>query len=173
MQSTSNFDNKNDVKRIMNHDFKINLHNQPILKSIYKKQGSLDEVVILLVPIYSGARNIKFSVSENGLVATIKYDWPSALYNMVKLFEHDIKNGSLFLENPKIIAIEEDLSNYRSTTNEIPSFKIEVILPCQVETNPNSHFVKGYLDNDGTRIVRIELPVMKKEYSRNEKVISF
>lgn len=141
--------------------------NKPFLMAIFKTPDNLDEHIIILYPLLSGISNVRFYLSEDGKEAHFTYNWPTPLYNISSIFKKDSKDIT------KIMALQEQLLKHRNTINDIPKDKLTIKLPFPVQTNTAEHIITGYEDKDGSRIMRIELPGMKKNYAQLHQEIKF
>lgn len=142
---------------------------QPIIQATYKQQGCLDEYVIILIPMISGVSDVRFSVSEDGLKGTVRYNWPRSLCDISSLIGKELMS----LENPMIIALEEELANHRLTAEQIPQATITLIFPFPVDCNEKMHKVAGLKGEDGAHILKIELPALRKTFVKSETIIKF
>lgn len=154
----------------LDEDYEVLSHiNQPFLLAKYKKADTLDEIVIILVPMITGATNIRFHVSENGTEAYIRYNWPNPMFNISSVFKKD--GGK---EIPKIVALQEQLINHRESQYDTPDTTMTIRLPFAVQTNSAEHIVTGFEDKEsGCKLLRIELPAIKKYYSHTITEIKF
>lgn len=147
--------------------FSLENSNEPFLMTSYKTVDDLDDYIIILYPILSGVSNITFCLSEDGTEAHFKYNWPKPLYNISSIFKKDVKNVT------KIMALQEQLAKHRNTINDEPQNKLTIQLPFPVQTNTAEHVVTGYEDKDGSRIMCIELPGIKQNYTQLHTNIKF
>lgn len=79
--------------------------NEHFLMTEFKKQGSQDNFIIILVPIISGAGNFRLSFLENDTIACIKYNWPKPMFEITTILRADNKG-----DIPKILALEKELA---------------------------------------------------------------
>lgn len=150
------------------NQFNVSEENHPILLTKFKKPGGLNEFLIMLIPMVSGATNIRFSLSENGEMALIKYNWPRPMYDFSGIF--NMNKGDDVL---KVLALEELLVNHRITANETPECKISINLPFPVQTNTSERVVSAHDGVDGSKVLRIELAANTKPYATAEIEIKF
>ncbi len=135
--------------------------------STYKSPNNLDESVIIIFPVLTGISNVDFYVSEDGTEAVFSYNWPSPLYNLSVMFKDNAEDAM------KLVALQAELAKHRATMNDIPNNKLTIKLPFPVQTNSAEHIVTGYEEKDGSRVMSVELPGMKKMYSRLHKSVKF
>lgn len=114
------------------------------------------DMVIVAVPIISGARDINFSIAEDGLSITINYQWPSAIYNAKYLFNDEISNLEISVNHPKIHSMTSALLKAGITTNSSPKGKIKIYLPIKIQQEVGSWVKKAKTKEDGTKIVVLE-----------------
>lgn len=141
--------------------------NQPYLLATYKTQGSLDDNLIILCPMVSGARNIRFQLADDGSMCFIKYNWPNIMLSIDNIFKKEKE-----IAIPKIIALEEQLSMFKETQNGIPESIIQIKFPFTVHPSTSDHVVVG-IEEDGCKMLRIELPAYNKKYGPVEQKITF
>lgn len=144
--------------------------NEPYILTTYKNPGSLDEYVLIIMPIVSGAQNVRYELSEDGLIVNVKIEWPRTMcLDIEKLFKNEGGEKPLH----KILAIEGELSLCRDNMKSTPITEISIRLPFAVQTSPAEHIIHGYEGADGCKVLRIELPAFKKLYSKTETIINF
>lgn len=142
--------------------------NPPYLLSVYKKERTLEEFIIILVPLVSNVTNVRFIVSTDGTMGYIKYEWPNILFNPNVLFENEID------VQPKILSLHEELMKCRESHMDIPESVITIKFPFAVQTSPTEHIIKGFSEaNVGCKIMKIELPAVRKSYAQVENVVAF
>lgn len=144
--------------------------NPAILMSVYKKESTLEEYLIILVPLLSSVTNVRFVVSPDGTMGYVKYDWPQIMYNLRPLFEkenpHEIR--------PKILCLQEELMKCRDSHLDVPEGIISVKFPFPIVTLQSEHIVMGFSEpNVGCKILKVEVPAVRKIYSTIEKHVSF
>lgn len=141
--------------------------NQPFLMACYEIDITLDEYLIILVPMISGATNVRFEVSDDGNAGLIKYCWPKFMYNITRIFKNE--NG---IENTRILALQKKLSLHRQTHSEIPEGILKFKFPFAVQSSEKA--IMGYTDEEhGCKLLRIEIPALKKLYGKTDDIIKF
>lgn len=148
----------------------VETENEPMLMTMYQHPGSLDAFVLILMPIVSGAMNVKFSLSDDGKYGFVKYDWPHTMsLDITKIFKKENEANYIF----KTLAIEAELSKFRQNMMDIPKAVIKIKLPCVVQTSSCDQKVIGFEGKDGCKLLRIEIPAHKKSYARSETIVKF
>lgn len=150
------------------NQFHVSEENHPVLLTKFKKPGGLNEFLIMLIPMISGALNIRFSLSENGEVALIKYNWPRPMFDFSGIF--NMTRGDDVL---KVLALEELLVNHRTAADETPECKMSIRLPFPVQTNTSARVVSAHDGVDGSKVLRVELAANIKQYATAEVEIKF
>lgn len=70
------------------------------------------DFVCVLLPIFSGERDIKFELSQDGNVVTLHYTWPSQFYRASELFKASIDKGEISTEHPKVHCFVSNMIEY-------------------------------------------------------------
>lgn len=143
--------------------------NEPYMMTVYSDPDTMNDRVMIIVNLPSGCSNVKFSVNEDGKMATVKYSWPTAMFNPNILFKKFISNKTLSVFHPKVVAVAKELENRRNSVNEIPQGSIEILLPFQVQTEISSIEKVGVKSEDTlgqtSLVLIIELKSFQKKYS--------
>lgn len=139
----------------------IKFFNAPFTTWMYSNHETKNDYVCIAVPIFSGSRNVNFTLSSDGMKVIIHYVWPAALYTPSLLFAQATKDGQLQQSDPKVLAFTSQMLRDGYTENSLPSGNITIELPCQVKREINS-FKYEALTVDGTNIVLLEFTVYKK-----------
>lgn len=141
---------------------------QPALMALYKKICTLEEYYIVLVSLISGATNIRFILSDDGMRGCIKYDWPKPMYDLNLVFAQDKKSSTF--EAQKVVALDEQLAKIRKSSLEIPEGRTIIKFPSPVQ--PTGHLIQG-IEIEETQVIRLELPLFKNSYTKTEAKINF
>lgn len=99
----SNLDHNSKSAHIQYIPDYINHTNPPYLMGVFKKESTLEENIIVLIPLVSSASNVRFVVSTDGKMGFIKYEWPRILFDFKQLFDNDVD------VQPKILCLQEAL----------------------------------------------------------------
>lgn len=144
--------------------------NPSILMSIFKKDKTLEEYIVIIVPLFSNVENVRFHVSADGLLGFIKFNWPKVTYEVRALFEKENPVES----EPKILSLLEQLGKCRDSHVDVPESIVQVQFPFPIQTQPSNHILVGYNETSvGCKMLKIEVPAVRKYYSKTEKVVSF
>lgn len=116
--------------------------------------------VFVALPIISGANDINFVLSEDGMKVAINYTWPTAIFRAQELFSDEINHPNpkcrISVDHPKIHALTTHLLDFQITENTNPKGTISVLLPIRVQREVGSWTKKAVKKSDGTRIVLLE-----------------
>ncbi len=149
--------------------FRSSIHthqNYPILCNVYKDPENQFEKVVLIVMLPGGAKSARIELSEDGLVAFVKYSWSSTMYTMNDLFKKQLDSQQITAHHPKILCIQDALENVRQRRDMCPESVIKVNLPIQVQTAIDSWTKGGLKRPDGTDIAYAEFKGFIKEYNK-------
>lgn len=120
------------------------------------------DFVCIAVVIISGSRNINFTISEDGMQVTIKYTWPTAIYNAVQLFEKaKVGDKKISIQHPKVHSFVSNALQSGVTDNSNPQAEIIVDLPQKVQRNTTS-LKKEAININDTKIILLELSAYQK-----------
>lgn len=70
--------------------FPITFFNAPFSTWMYSDHNENNDYICLAVPIFSGSRDVKFTLSDDGMKVTIHYVWSEAVYKPFVLFDEAI-----------------------------------------------------------------------------------
>lgn len=154
----------------MNSGFaQISHKNYPVLCETFKDPDTLNEKVILIICLPSGAQDAKIELSEDGSIAMVNYTWSKTLYVMEDLFKGFLNATPLNIHHPKIVSLKTGLAKTRKRIDALPDSLIRINLPIRVQTSVESWTHTGVKREDGTRAIIAEFEGFVKEY--NKKII--
>lgn len=145
----------------------IHHQNQPFLMTRYKELNNLTERLVIIVPLFSGITNVRFSLNEDGTECILKYNWPKMFFNFTPIANNDQNNTAM------VLSLQEQLKQHRSSVNEMPEGTLIIKLPFAVQTEINDNTVVGIEDADGTKILRINLIGFIKQYAQKVTTVTF
>lgn len=123
------------------------------------------DMVILVVCVPGGAKDVKMELNDEGVMATIKYKWSNVVCNMEDLFKKPLATSHVTIHHPKILCIKAALQNFTNEIDNVPESEIQVRLPIRVQTTPESWTKRGVSRDDGSQIVIAEFLGYVKDYN--------
>lgn len=145
----------------------IEFYNPPCSVWVYTDHKLKTEFVCVLLPIFSGERDIKFELSEDGNVVTIHYTWPSQFYRASELFKASIDKGEMSTEHPKVHGFVSNMIELGVTENSKPRGKMIIKLPCQVKREIGS-WKKQAVNVEETKMILLEFTAYQKSLLVND-----
>lgn len=139
-----------------NESEQIEFINPPILTWTWVDHERKCKFVNLAFPIFSGAEDIKFELSDSGDVVTITFKWPLPIQNPDDLFANEINNGTITIDHPKVHALKSKLLNLGFTKKCCPRGKIVISLPMKVQKEEEFWKIQPIKRENGTRIALLE-----------------
>lgn len=76
-------------------------------------------------------------------------------------------------EITKVLALQEELSLHKKKMTDVPEAMITIKFPFAVQTAASEKTIFGVEDDEGCKIIRLELPALKKNYAQSETLINF
>lgn len=140
--------------------------NYPILCNVYKDPDNQFEKVVLIAMLPGGSTNSRIELSDDGLIAYVKYSWSRTMIRMEDLFKRQLDNNEITTHHPKILCIQDALENVRHRRDLCPESVIKVNLPIRVQTAIDSWTKGGLKRPDGTDIAYGEFKGFIKEYNK-------
>lgn len=139
----------------------------PTLCEVYTDPENLTEKVQLAVALPGGVSNVRVELDELGTKCEIKYAWPKTMFQMDDMFKGPIRSKKITSYHPKILALKLGLQKFRDRVDSVPEGKIEVPLPIQVQTGPQSWSKYGIIRDDGTHVIVAEFSgCVKAQYMK-------
>lgn len=93
--------------------------NSPYIVEKFIGSDSLEHVGVM-VTLPGGATSVRFEVNEEGDSAILTYDWPQASHDMQDLFGKKLKEKTMTMDHPLILAFERGLAKKRALIDAIP-----------------------------------------------------
>lgn len=119
----------------------------------YISAENLIERVVVFISLPGGASNVHVELNEEGTSCVVTHTWPEASFNMANMFRKKLKDKTITLNDPKILAIERGLSKVRKSIDAAPVSRTIIPLPMKVQTDPSSWTKNGVERRDGTQII--------------------
>lgn len=139
----------------------------PTLCEIFTDPDDLTEKVQLAVALPGGASNVRVELDESGTKVEIKYAWPKTMFHMEDMFKGPIRSKKMTSYHPKVLALKLGLQKYRERVDSIPEGTIEIPLPIQVQTGPQTWSKYGITRDDGTHVIIAEFAgCVKAQYMK-------
>jgi hypothetical protein len=147
---------------------KIDFKNPPLCVGVYEDPDTNLEKVLVIINMFSGIKNLKFELSDDGMSLCVVYDWPEAIYNVGELFKK--KDGTAECPNfhPKYKAVEKIVKTSKISVEDKPHGKIKVALPIKVQNIPATWSKKLVKRSDEAIVAIIELSGFPKKYEVKE-----
>lgn len=147
--------------------------NYPIVCEMFIDPETASDKVALVVSLPAAAQNVTIEVSDNGEAASIKYFWPSAMYEMGVLFGKMLAKKELDLYHPRVLCIKNGLEKCRKRNDEAPEAAIKVVFPIKVQTGGESWSMSGVKKADGTQVLMAEFTGYVKDYNIKTRNVQF
>ena len=125
-------------------------------------------MLFIAVALPSGVREIFFKLLGTGPetnLAEIGYSWPEALYEVEALFAKALREKSMNLNHPKIVALKTELENHREHINSKPRGSIELTFPVSVKTDTDSITYKLGKGTNGEIVLMADLCTLQRAYT--------
>lgn len=120
-------------------------------------------IVDVAVPMFAGAQDVKFEVSNDGEKVYIIYVWPPASFQPLELFSEQIMTGEISANHPMVHSLQTQNLEIMITEKSKPKGKIGVKLPIRVQRESNTWSKRAISKNDGTRIALLEFQGFQEE----------
>lgn len=131
----------------------VTFNNYPALCETYIDPESLNQKVVMVLCLPSGAQNPKVELSDDGATAMVKCSWSKSIYEMEDLFKVPLAAATLNISHPKIMCLKNGLTKARKPVDVTPDTLIKVDLPIKVQTDPASWMHSGVKREDGTMAI--------------------
>lgn len=144
-----------------------NIHqNYPVLCSVFKDPENQFEKVVLAVALPGGAIEPRIEVTEDGLVALVKYGWPRTIFNLDDLFMKELQSKAINEYHPKILCLKNALESVRERVDACPEGQIKVNLPIKIQTATDTWSKGRVKREDGTFLAFAQFKGYIKEYNK-------
>lgn len=135
---------------------------------MFKDPNTNTDVLLLVIPLMSGAKNVQFTVFDDGKHGKFSYEWPEIMYDIKKLFKTELHNGEILEYHPQCIAYNAELQAVRKTINESPRYTILIDFPIDVQKEEDTIKIKVGSDDSGHgKVVKIYLKGFSSSYLEN------
>lgn len=150
----------------------------PILANVYTNPETDSDVCMVVVLLHGGVKGVNIDVvpSADGPEQTLKieYPWPKSMYDMSSMFYDDENEDMLYeVSSPRVQCIKSALKDCREKVENAPVAKMQLKLPIEVDTNPQT-WTKTYNKKaDGGVILYLEFNAIRKSYAiaKDEKFV--
>lgn len=148
----------------------------PIIPCVFKDPTTKQEKCLVVLILFNGVKGLSVDLvpKEKTQSLVVSYDWPEEMYDVNSMFKSD-KDGTMLAEatDPKLLAVDHALQQYRQNMEDAPVATIEIKLPVEVCNDPKSWHYKCNKKKNGNAIIFIEMECLRKNYTilKNEKYI--
>lgn len=156
----------------------IEFHQAPVFPCVYTDGATKQEKCMVVLMLYSGVKGISVDIitKPNSLdqILKVTYNWPTSMYNVESMFTDDATKNMLVARiDPKVIAVEDALKQYRANMEEAPTATIEIKLPVEVKIDPTTWTKTFNKKTDGGIVVFLEFECIRKDYAifKSEKFL--
>lgn len=163
--------NFNEIDQETYDDADINENNEfihsPVIVWTNEDHDVKINLIYVAVAMISGASDINFNVSEDGLEVILNYKWPKAMFDAEDLFYDQLYNevieDRISKNHPRVHALKSQLLKMGFTKNFAPKGKIVVKLPQKVQREVGSWAKTAVKKFDGSRIVLLEFKAFQEQ----------
>lgn len=140
----------------------IRFNNVPFWTWTYTDHERRMDIVCVAVVVFSGSRNVNFTMSEDGSQITVKYIWPTAMYKAVELFKHAREGPEkLTIYHPKIHSFAAHVEEHGISNSSSPQGEIVIELPQKVQRDPKT-WKRVPVQENNTNIMLLEFDTFQK-----------
>lgn len=136
--------------------------NSPVSTWIYTDFHRKLDFVCVAVPMHTGATNVDFTLSLDGLTLDISFTWPRPVFDATVLFRDSIKKRTITMSDPEVHAFCMEQVKNNITEKNLPEGRISVKLPCKVMREASS-WNKNATTVDGLRMILLKFTAWQKE----------
>ncbi|XP_037034252.1 uncharacterized protein LOC119076386 [Bradysia coprophila] len=133
----------------------------------YTDHDKKKDFVCVAVPAVSG-KKAKFSISEDGLQITIKYEWPEVMFKANELFSKSNADGrKLLMNHPKVHSFVSYLNECGVTEKSSLQGDSIIDLPKKIQRENDSWTMEKVLVSD-TKMILLEFSAFQKSLMIND-----
>lgn len=146
----------------------ITYNRPPCWTWVYTDHEKKKDYVCVAIPPACG-KKAKFTISEDGLQITIKYEWPEVMFKANDLFsKSNAANGrKLTMSHPKVHSFVSHLNNSGVTENSTLEGEININLPKKI-LRENDSWTMEKVVVSGTQMILLEFSAFQKSLIIND-----
>lgn len=147
-----------------NVDSFIEFQNAPFITWTYTDHIRKCDFVCVALPITSGSRDIKFTLSEDGMKLFVNYIWPSTLCKPFELFKDALEDEEdpMPPDHLKFHAFKSRLLELELSEKSQPRSSVVISLPVKVQRELGTYKWDA-IKRGENKIVMIELKAYQKK----------
>ncbi|KAG4070432.1 hypothetical protein HA402_005664 [Bradysia odoriphaga] len=132
------------------HRPSVTIKNHPIVTYMYADHAKKLDFVVVVMATFSGTRDFKFKLADDGASVTVTYSWPLAMYTPELLFE-DLPKTHPMVQSFTASLLQAGITD----KSEPPQGSMTVKLPCKVQREI-SEFKNCIVQADDTQLIMME-----------------